>query len=142
MDWDARGPRAVRGASPGVSACRVRGAAQGISAEMRPREGERWSAGLLLHLTSLQDFTVAVANPFGFKVQRYKAGQWEYLPVLLPMRPLDGQPWRLEALRHGTQVTLRVNGGDLGRYDLPGDALGLAVDGCTMDFTDVAWLTR
>jgi hypothetical protein len=142
VDWDARGARAVRGTSGGVSVCRLRRPASGMAAEFRPPATGRWAAGLLLHVTDLKDFTVALANPWGLKVQRYTAGRWEYLPVRTPSPPLDGQAWRLEALREGTQVTLRANGVELGRYDLPGDALGLAVDACTMDFTDLAWVTR
>ena len=113
LDWDARGARAVRGTSTGVSVCRVRGRATGVSANLRPPEQGRWAAGLLLHLTDLNDFTVALVSPYGFKVQRFQHGQWQYLPALLPMRPLEGEPYRFEGLRDGTHVTLRVNGAEV-----------------------------
>lgn len=138
VDWDTRGPRSVRGTSGGVSGCRVRRPAAAISATLAPLPGARWSAGLLLHATDAAQYTVALVTPGGLRVQRLERGGWVMLPVGQPPAPGD-QPWRLAASREGTRVTLRVNGGEVGTYDLPGDALGLAVDGCTMDFTELAW---
>lgn len=138
VDWDTRGPRTVRGTSGGVSGCRVRRPAAAISATLAPLPGARWSAGLLLHATDAAQYTVALVTPGGLRVQRLEKGGWSMLPVGQPPPPGD-QPWRLAATREGTRVTLRVNGGEVGTYDLPGDALGLAVDGCTMDFTGLDW---
>ena len=73
------------------------------------------------------------------RVHRFTKGKWTALPAVLPPLPQPGEPWSLEALRAGTRVTLRVNGAEVGAWDLPGDALGLSVDACRIDFTDVAW---
>jgi hypothetical protein len=43
------------------------------------------------------------------------------------------------ATRAGERVTLTVNGAELGTWALPGDALGLAVDACRIDFEGVRW---
>ncbi|MFM8979616.1 MAG: hypothetical protein ACKOSS_04040 [Planctomycetia bacterium] len=138
VDWDTRGPRAVRGTSGGVSGCRVRRPARAISATLAPQAGTRWSAGLLLHAADASQYTVALVAAGSVRVQRLERGGWTMLPVDQPPAP-GGQPWRLSATREGTRVTLQVQGVQVGSYDLPGDALGLAVDGCTMDFTELAW---
>ncbi len=142
VDWDTRGPRSVRGSSGGVSGCRVRRPAASITATLAPTPRTRWSAGLLLHATDAAQYTVALVTPSGLRVQRLEKAGWSMLPVGQPPPPPGDQPWRLTATREGTRVTLRVNGSEVGSYDLPGDALGLAVDGCTMDFIDLAWAVQ
>jgi hypothetical protein len=142
VDWDTRGPRAVRGSSGGVSGCRVRRPAGSIAATLAPLPDTRWSAGLLLHATDTATFTVALVNAGGLRVQRLEKGAWTQLPVTQPPAPAAGAgapAWRLAARREGARVTLRVNDAEVGAWDLPSDVLGLAVDGCTMDFRDLAW---
>jgi hypothetical protein len=46
---------------------------------------------------------------------------------------------RLEARREGGMRTLRIGDLDGGAYDLAGDALGVALDGCELTFGAVEW---
>lgn len=138
VEWDPRGERALRGASAVVSGCRVRGPARRVDATWQPPPGA-WRAGALLHVTDLSDWTVGLVDGGSVRVHRFTRGAWTALPASLPPAPAAGEPWRLVATREGTRVALRVNGASVGAWDLPGDALGLALDACTIDFTDLAW---
>lgn len=140
VEWDPRGPTTLRGTSGVVSACRVRGPARRVTARWVPPEGA-WRAGALLEFTSMEAWTVGLVDGVGVRVHRFSKGTWTPLLAALPPHPPAGQPWRLEAQRDGARVTLAVNGAPVGAWDLPGDALGLAIDACRIDFTDLAWTT-
>ncbi len=138
LEWEARGERVLRGRSAVVGTCRVRGPARRVQTLWSPPAGP-WRAGALLQHAGVDDFTVGLVDGATVRVHRRRAGRWEALPASLPPAPAPGEPWRLTAERRGTQVALTVNGVRVGAYDLPGDALGLAVDGCEIDFRELSW---
>jgi hypothetical protein len=139
QEWDARGPASVRATSTVVSVCHVRGPAKRVEAKWVAPAGA-WRAGALLGYYAADDWTVGLVDGAGVRVQRFRAGAWETLPATAPPRPADGRPWHLVAERAGGRVTLRVNGTEVGAWTLPSETLGLAVDACRIDFTDLAWV--
>jgi hypothetical protein len=122
-----------------VSVCRVRGPAKRVEARWASPTGA-WAAGALLGFTSMNDWTVGLVNGSGVRVHRFRAGRWEALPATVPPMPEPGRGWHLVAERKGETVTLEVNGVRVGAWTIAGDALGLAVDACRIDFTDLAWV--
>jgi hypothetical protein len=138
LEWDPRGPAALRGTSPVVSVCHVRGPAKRLEAKWSAPVGA-WRAGALLNFYAADDWTVGLVDGSGVRVHRFHAGRWELLPAVVPPRPPDGTPWHLVAERAGDRVSLRVNGAQVGTWTLPGATLGLAVDACRIDCTDLAW---
>jgi hypothetical protein len=137
VDWDVRGPRALRGTSGGVSVCRVRGPARRVAARLLVPADGPLGGGLLLHVESVSAFTVALVGPNSIRVQRLTNGRWDVLATA-PWTRAAG-PLPLSADRRGADVTVNVGELALGPFSLPGDSLGLAVDASTLDFTDLAW---
>lgn len=138
VEWEARGERALRGRSGVVSVCRVRGPTQRVATTWSAPDGP-WRAGALLHFTSMEDWSVGLVDGSTVRVHRRTKTGWEFLPAALPPPPAAGRPWSLVAERAGSRVTLTVNGARVGAWDLPGDALGLALDACQIDFRDLEW---
>lgn len=139
VDWEARGPAALRGRATVVSACRTKAPSSRVSARFVPPPGD-WSAGVLLHWSSADDWTVGLVDRgASCRVDRFVKGTWTKFPVKSPGAAGTDGAWDVAAFRRAGKVVFTVNAKEIGDYDLPGDVLGLAVDHSVVDFTDVLW---
>jgi hypothetical protein len=139
VEWEARGPTAIRGRSAVVSACRTKKRASKVSARFVPPEGD-WGAGVLLQHASVGDFTVGLVAPSrACRVDRLRDGAWQRFAAGTAGDPGPDGVWEVSAFRRGGKVVFVANGCEIGEYELPGDTLGLAIDHAAVDFTDVTW---
>ncbi|MHC4469422.1 MAG: hypothetical protein ACYTDY_05805 [Planctomycetota bacterium] len=140
--WEGTGPRGLHGFAPGaiVSACRVKGPAKRLEARLEiPAEG-RWIGGMLLHHEGKDDYTVAlIHNGKRIRVDRRRNGKWEILVSVPCPKPSKPGSYALEAVRSKDGVRMRVEGVDVGPFALPGSALGLALMGSDLKFSDLSW---
>jgi len=138
-EWEQTGPAAFRGHAGVVSACRVKRPVRSLEAVFAvPARGLRWRAGLLLHWTSADDYTVALVTRVGeIAVDRRQAGRWKRL-FSGRMPPADGaRTRRLRAVREGPRVAFFLDGRRVGAWVLPGKTLGLALDNGDLAFSEV-----
>ena len=141
-EWEGTAPDAFRGtAGPGiVSACRIKGDAKRISAVVEVPEGKNWRAGLLISHAGPKDYTVALADfGGGLRVHRRRGPKWERLKDGKLPSLVGKTRVRFEAVRTGNRVRLRIAGEEIGEFDLPGSAFGLAIQGGVVTFSGVAW---
>ncbi len=139
-EWEQTGLRGFRGHAGVVTAARLKRPASSVRAVVEfPPVKRRWRAGLLLHWTGSDDYTVAlVTHGGGVHVDRRFRGRWRRLHR--SRRPSPGATERrLEAVRSGAVVTFRLDGQDVGTWSLPGTTLGLALDNGDLRFRDVSW---
>ena len=141
-EWEGTAPDRFRGtAGRGiVSACRVKGDAKRISAVLEVPAGQGWLAGLLLSHSGSLDYTVALATDGGgIRVHRRQGAKWDRLKDT-KLDALAGKTLvRFEAVRTGKMVRLRIAGEEIGEFELPGKAFGLAIQGGVVSFRDVEW---
>lgn len=141
-EWEGTAPDAFRGtAGKGiVSACRVKGDADRISAVLVVPEGRNWMAGLLLDHPGGKDYTTALLTSEGrVRVHRRRGGKWiRLLDSTLPVSD-PGKTIRFEATRTEGKVRLKIEGKTIGAWELSGRALGLAIQGGVATFRDVKW---
>jgi hypothetical protein len=139
-EWEQTAEGAFRGRAGVVSAARLKQPATLLRAVVElPPEKRRWRAGLLLHWTGPEDYTVALVTYGGsITVDRRHRGRWESLHR--GRHPAEGaQTRRLEAQRRGAAVAFLLDGREVGAWALPGATLGLAMDNGDLRFRDVAW---
>ena len=139
-EWEQVGDGRFRGYAHVVTACRLKAPATRLAARLEASSARYWRAGLLLHWTSNQDYTVAMVTSWGgMRVDRRKDGRWITLDRRRLGRRLRGQAVRFEARREGGAVALSVDGTPLGRYELPGGILGLCLERGDLRFDEVRW---
>jgi len=141
-EWEGTSRGSFRGtAGPGiVSACRVKGDAKRISAVLKVPPTKGWMAGLLLSHVGPTDYTVALAVSGGaIRVHRRRGTKWERLKDGKLPGIVGKKTIRFEALRAGQKVRLRIDAEEIGEFELPGSALGLAIQGGVVEFSDVEW---
>ncbi|MDJ0521540.1 MAG: hypothetical protein QNJ90_05635 [Planctomycetota bacterium] len=139
-EWEQVGQATLRGRAGVVSAARLKRPAAALSAVVAvPRNRFRWRAGLLLHWSSNEDYTVALVSARGtVQVDRRQGGRWRTLHR--SRRPAWGAAERrFEAIRRDGAVVFRLDGRDVGSWRLPGTVLGVALDNADLRFRDVAW---
>ncbi len=137
-EWEQIGPAQFRGYAGVVTACRLKVAVKRLRARLEAPTARRWRAGLLLHWTSNDDYTVALLTSGGsIRVDRRRGGRWEVLArdrlVLAPEPDAIG----FEARREGARVHLRIAGQDVGAWRLPGHSLGLCLERGDLRFAEV-----
>ncbi|MDA1195970.1 MAG: hypothetical protein O2894_12400 [Planctomycetota bacterium] len=137
-EWEQVGIDSFRGYASVVTACRLKAPASRITARLDPAGDRRWRAGLLLHWSSNEDYTVAIVSSWGHvRVDRRQKGVW--VPLGRTRVALPPGDVLFDALRDGEQVRLRVGGEDVGAYTLPGGILGLCLEGSDLCFEGVRW---
>ena len=138
-EWEMVSASRIRGSARVVSLCRPRGPCDRIAAKLEVPEAGAFQGGLLLHFVDGDDYTVALVDAAGgLRVNRRRAGRWERLGEGAVGAPPRGKTIAMSAERAGDGVRLRVSGKAFGPFDLPGTSLGLALDGATLHFRDVA----
>ncbi len=141
-EWEGIGPDRFKGTAGGstVSACAVKGKVTRLIATLEIPEDGAWIGGVLLHHTSNDDYTTALC--YGGKeirVARRQGGKWVRLGSAPCPLPVAKDRLRFVLERNGEKVTLRVEGRRIGDYELPGQTLGLALQGSTIRYRDVIW---
>lgn len=139
-EWEQVGSEAFRGRAGVVSAARLKRPYTSLRATVDlPARKRRWRAGLLLHWSSNDDYTVALVSARGtVQVDRRLGGRWRTLHR--SRHPAPGATSRtFEATRQGGRVALRLDGRDVGAWSLPGGSLGLALDNGDLRFRAVRW---
>ncbi len=137
--WEQIGPQAFRGHAGVVSACRLKEPATTLGAVVElPARKRRWRAGLLLHWTSADDYTVALVTKGGWiAIDRRLQGRWQRLARDRWPASESSTSRALRATREGPKVAFFLDGRRIGAWALPGSALGLALDNGDLRFRDV-----
>ncbi len=133
--WEDLGDGRLQGSAEEVSFCAFKTPLQQVQARVSQPAGEFWRVGLLLDYTA-DDWTVGFATSNGrLKVQRLRAGSWEFLlDEPLPVQ----KDYVFRAVRSGAQVMFEVGGDSFGPFELNADGLmGVAVDKATVVFEEV-----
>lgn len=136
VEWDSTGADSVRGSGAAVVACRTRGAAREVSADVTVLEPSKpWRAGLLLHWGGGDDYVIfQMESGTSFFADARRDGKWTRLASgTLP----EGGPERsLSAVRDGSDVVVSLAGTELARVAVPSATgpLGFCLEGCTADF--------
>lgn len=139
-EWEQIGDARFRGYARVVTACRLKAPATRLAARLEPPATRYWRAGLLLHWSSNDDYTVAMVSSWGaLRVDRRKDGRWMTLARKRIGRRLFGKGVALEATREAGRVTFSVDGAPMGVYELPGGMLGLCLERGDLRFADVRW---
>lgn len=140
-EWEQLSRDRFYGHAGVVSFCRLTKVAKTLRANLEVPAGGQWQAGLLLSYSgSGGDYTVALLNQSGqVVVNQRKDGQWTQLSATKIKKAKAGERIRLEASRKGSRVQLSIQGKVLGRYNLKGPYLGLALDSCKPRFSSVQW---
>lgn len=140
--WEEVSPGRIRGESgPNiVSFCRPKAAVARLSATLEVPAGPEWTAGLLLARDGPDDYTVAILfSGKVVRVNRRKDGKWISLATAAcPPAGPDGT-LRLAAAREGGTVRFSIGDAEIGRFELPGEQLGLALQGGIAVFRHVEW---
>ncbi len=137
VDWDARGEAALRGSSTVVAICRRRAPSSHVAANLHPPSTGAWRGGVLLAWTGPRDYVIGMVHD-GSKgrIDRLEDGAWKVVVETAVASPADGA-WHVEAVRDGGSVAFRVNGVTIGDVETQSASLGLAIDACTADFTEI-----
>lgn len=142
-EWEGTAPGQMLGSATVVSACRLAGAARRLEADLEVPQQGRWKAGLLLHHEDGQAYTTALVDGSGaWAVDRRVQGTWKRLASGKVAAPLPGARLRVVAERTSTGVVAHLGGQKLGTFDLSGEALGLALDDCSVRFSAIAFELR
>ena len=137
-EWEQIGPRAFRGHAGVVTVCHRKTPSQMMGATLQVPTRGRWRGGLLLHWTDARDYTVAMLDRWGgIQVNRRRNGRWQRL--YRRYRGRDGAAGSHEfvAVREGPEVSLWIDGDEIGSWTLPRSPMGLAAENCDLTFTDV-----
>jgi len=139
-EWEQTGPAAFRGHAGVVSACRLKRSATSLQAVFTVAPVQpRWRAGLLLHWSDVDDYTVALVTRAGeVAVDRHRRGRWERLFSVQRPAPDHTHSRRLRAVREGPRVAFFLDGRRVGAWALPGKTLGLAMDNGDVAFSEVS----
>jgi hypothetical protein len=139
-EWEDRGGGRFRGHARVVSACRVNGDTEQVSADLVVPAKAEWCGGLLLHYTDAKDYTVALLRPDGsYRVDRRVGNRWSRLDGGLVGDRREAATVHFEARREGDGVVLVIGEQRLGPWDLPVSPMGLAIDASDLCFKDVTW---
>jgi hypothetical protein len=141
-EWEGLGPDRIRGFAPVVSACRLRARATRLQATLEvPRGDAAWRGGGLLHHAGPEDYTIFLVDRAGIlRVDRRNAGRWETLHEGAGPGPSEDGNYRFEILVEGRSVRVVFGGmATHGPWDVAAPALGLALDGCDLVFSGLAW---
>ena len=139
-EWEQIGNARFRGYARVVTACRLKEPATRLVARLEMPNRRYWRAGLLLHWTSNDDYTVAMVTSWGgLRVDRRKGGRWINLARRrLGQRP-QGEGVTFEAVRRDGQVRFDVDGAFQGSFELPGGVFGLCLERGDLRFDLVTW---
>lgn len=140
-EWQPVGPDALRAFSPRVSACRPKGAIETLQVTLvAPPRGKRWKAGILLHYTSDEDYTVFLIDWGGFvDIKRRVGKSWK--PIERgpgPPKPQNGL-YKLQAFRKKGKVYVMIGNDGYGPWELPGNNMGLCIERCEVTFRTITW---
>lgn len=140
-DWQGLDPERVRGAGEKRCGCYLKGPVRNLTFTLEKPDTKKWMAGALIHWTSDDDWSVALLDWGGFiRIERWTGQRWQVLERGAGPQPDDDGKFRFQVFRRKGQTSMMV--GKMfgyGPWDLPGDSLGLAVEGCDVTFTEVAW---
>ena len=141
VEWQGVGPGRMRATSKVVSICRLKQAPKVLEATLLvPPRGKRWLGGILVHYSSKDDFTVCLLDWGGhIRIQRRKGKGWQILERGPGPGVGDDGNYHFQAFRKGGNVYLQIGLLSYGPWELPGSALGLAIQDCTLEFKDVTW---
>lgn len=139
-EWEQIGDGHFRGYAHVVTACRLKAAATRLTACLEPSNARYWRAGLLLHWTSNDDYTVAMVTSWGgVRVDRRQDGRWVTLARRRLGRRPRGEPVAFEARRVDGAVRFTVDETEIGAFTLPGGSLGLCLERGDLRFERVHW---
>jgi hypothetical protein len=141
-EWYSTSADSIRGTAESLSACRLKAKAELLQFTLivpkNPRA--RWLGGVLLHFSSPRDFSVALLDWAGYiRVYRKSGGGKQTLAQGEGPGTGDDGNYHIQVFRKGANVYLMIGTLSYGPWELPGDTIGLALDRCTLDFTDLNW---
>jgi hypothetical protein len=137
VEWDARGPAALRASATAIALCRRRAETRRVSARVHRPPGGSWRGGVLLHWKDKDDYALGVIdNARRAQIDRFRGGAWQrVVDVGVPAAKDDA--WIVEAVRESGSVSFRVNGEPIGDFEVETGSMGLAIEGATVDFTEI-----
>ena len=140
-EWEPLTATSLRGfAKKQYTVAYLREPAKNLTATLIAPKKQSWNAGVLVHWSSPDDYTVALLNYGGFMhVVRRMEGRWQTMEKG-PIPGLENQPkYTFQVFRRGGEVSLLVNNQGLGPWELPGSTLGLALMSSDVRFVDLNW---
>ena len=139
VEWDSRGEAALRGSSPSVMAlCRRRAETRQVIANVRRPAGGAWKAGVLLRYAGPRDYVVGlIDNGRRVYIDRLRDGSWERLADVEAPPAAKDDVWHVEGRNGSESATFLVNGVTIGDVEGGAGSMGLALDSCTIDFTEI-----
>jgi hypothetical protein len=91
---------------------------------------------VLLRYAGPSDYDIGmIDNGRRATIDRLKAGAWQRLAEVEAPESKD-DTWLVEGV-HSESLTFRVNGTVIGEVEASPGSMGLAIDSCTVDFTDI-----
>ncbi|MDJ0976169.1 MAG: hypothetical protein QNJ98_17040 [Planctomycetota bacterium] len=135
-EWIGTAPDAVWGTARVTSACRARDDVESMAATLHVPAG-RWKGGLLIGFESPKAYTVVLLNDRGgYAVNRRVDGRWRVLKRGKAPAAVEGR-YRLRATCGEAGVTVRANDVVLGTFALPGRGMGVCLDSCSLQFSEL-----
>jgi len=140
-DWSARGADGIHAEAEGLGLCPSANPAREIQAVIRvPTEKKRWLGGFLMHYEDPANYSIFLIDWAGhLRAHRFVKGSRQIMEQGPGPGPDPDGTYKLRMFRERGGVYVMLGTASYGPYELPGDRFGLAVDGCSLDFTDVKW---
>jgi len=143
VEWQSVAEGRIRAAAAKnkVSICRLKQMPKVLNATLLvPPRGVSWLAGLLVHYTGKDDYTVMLLDWGGhIRVQTWTGKSWKILERGAGPGPGDDGNYKFQMFRKGANVYVQMGLLSYGPWELPEGSIGLAIQGCKVEFKDVTW---
>jgi len=137
-EWESTGSKQMRGRAKVVSLCRLKKPTQQLSATLHHPERGWWRAGMTLHHTNNDDYSVALLSGYGsLRVDRRINGRWRRLFRTRGVAIGSDGTTKLTVERVEGGVRLLIGDQVFGPFDVAETGFGLAIDNCEANFSDI-----
>lgn len=139
-EWWGTGPGAVGGTAKVTSGCRARDDVDSFRATLQiPAQGP-WKGGLLIGFEDGGTYAVALFDNSGaISVNLRKDDKWQVLKRANTAGPKVAGRLQLLAERTPQGIRLVQDEVEVGLFDLPGKKMGVCLENCTLQFTNLQW---
>ncbi|NJN14450.1 MAG: hypothetical protein HC813_02110 [Planctomycetes bacterium] len=140
VDWQGMSGNRILGKGTGTCVCRIKAPVTLLEATLEIPAAKKWKAGVMLHYTSKEDWSVLLIDWAGFlDIKRWENGRFQILEQGQGPGPTAEGSYRIQLFRRGEKVFASMGTVSFGPWELPGESFGLALDSCEVSFRELTW---